>query len=513
MLYHSIVRWAQETPEKEAFRCLEESLTYADLDQRSTQLAHQLHDLGVSRGDRVGIFLNRCLDSATAVYGILKAGAAFVPLDPFAPASRNHFVIKDCQIKVLVSSDAQRRQLTSLFNEKPELQCIIGTSLDLPVHQIAELPEISTTPLATPGHPNDLAYIMYTSGTTGTPKGIMHTHFSGLSYAELSAEMYQVGKSDRIGNHSPLHFDISTFGYFTGPLSGATTVLCSDAHTKLPASLAQMIEGEQLTIWYSVPLALTQILQRGDLEKRDWSCLRWVLYGGEPFPVKHLQELMNHTPQAQWSNVYGPAEVNQCSYYHMTAAPADETPIPLGKIWDRTKALILDDDDNPTSHGEQGALLIQSDTMMQGYWNRPDLTECGFYTAEGGGKYYRTGDLVRLDAQGLLHFEGRKDRQIKTRGYRVELDEVEAALVRFPGMEEAAVFAIKTDQETILVAAIVSTSAAEDIEHRVLQHLKKLVPPYSIPSRFIYLKNLPRTPAGKVDHRALITQTENEITR
>lgn len=508
MLHHSVRKAAEKTPHKVAFRCMQESLTYQELLSRSTRLAYVLRELGIAHGDRVGIFLNRCLDSPAAVYGILEAGAAFVPLDPFAPASRNAFVLDDCGIKVVISNNSQRRQLAGLLKEAPDLNALVGTALNLsvPQHLVPNQAPLDSTS-ASRTDPHDLAYIMYTSGTTGTPKGIMHTHFSGLSYAQLSADVYGVRSEDRIGNHSPLHFDISTFAYFTGPLCGATTVLSTDAHTKLPSSLAQMIEDEKLTIWYSVPLALTQILQRGNLAERNWDNLRWVLYGGEPFPVKHLQTLMQHTPKATWSNVYGPAEVNQCTYHHLSSPPIGDTPIPLGQIWDRTKALVLNSKDQTVDQGEQGELLIHSDTMMQGYWKRPDLTERAFYHDASALKYYRTGDLVHTDEEGRLHFDGRKDRQIKTRGYRVELDEVEAALITCIDLTEAAVFAIKQDGETILVAAIVSSSTEELYEQMVIQHLKKLVPPYSIPARFVRMDKLPRTPAGKVDHQSLI---ENE---
>ena len=178
---------------------------------------------------------------------------------------------------------------------------------------------------------SDLAYIMYTSGSTGAPKGIMHTHHSGLSYAKLSTQVYDVKPSDRIANHAPLHFDISTFGYFSGPLASATTVIIPDAYTKLPASLSTLMEQEKISIWYSVPLALVQLLHNGVLEARDLSSLRWVLYGGENFMPKYIRSLMALWSNATFSNVYGPAEVNQCTFYHLNMPPESDGPIPIGK--------------------------------------------------------------------------------------------------------------------------------------------------------------------------------------
>ena len=163
----------------------------------------------------------------------------------------------------------------------------------------------------------DLAYIIFTSGSTGRPKGIMHSHFSALNYARLSANTYELEESDVLSNFSSLHFDMSTMDYLTVTYAGASAVIISEAYTKIPASLSRLMQDEAISIWYSVPFALIQLLQHGLLEQRDLSSLRWVLYGGEPFAPKHLKKLMDLWPHARFSNVYGPAEVNQCTYYHL----------------------------------------------------------------------------------------------------------------------------------------------------------------------------------------------------
>jgi acyl-coenzyme A synthetase/AMP-(fatty) acid ligase len=195
----------------------------------------------------------------------------------------------------------QIRSLYRVLEENISLEAVIGIDEKLPVNtvswevigQISESQSVSVRLLE-----DDLAYIMYTSGTTGTPKGIMHSHRSGLAYAKLSMDLYDVGPADILGNHSPLHFDISTMGYFTMPLAGGTTVLIPERHKLFPASLSQLMEQERLTIWYSVPLALIQLLQKGSLEDRKMDSLRWVLFGGEPFPAKHLRSLIRLWPKA-----------------------------------------------------------------------------------------------------------------------------------------------------------------------------------------------------------------------
>jgi acyl-coenzyme A synthetase/AMP-(fatty) acid ligase len=258
-------------------------------------LAFMLIELGVKRGDRVGIFLDPCLEAAISVYGIMSAGAVFVPLDANAPPARIAYVINDCRIRHIISGKKQSRSLNKVLEEDISLECVFGIDEKLSVTTVSwqEIDRINLSQTVSVRMlDDDLAYIMYTSGTTGTPKGIMHSHRSGLAYAALSRDLYSVGPGDILGNHSPLHFDISTMGYFTMPLAGATTVLIPESHKLFPASLSQMMEKERLTIWYSVPLALIHLLQRGGLENRNMDSLRWVLFGGEPFPAKHLRSLM-----------------------------------------------------------------------------------------------------------------------------------------------------------------------------------------------------------------------------
>lgn len=513
LLTQTIEKAAEAFPEKHAFRYNQQFYTYQDLLDKSNQLALHLRDQGVKKGDRIGIFMNRSLETALAVYGIMRAGAAFVPMDPYAPASRTQFLIQDCGLKHLISTPSQSKKLKDISFEGTRLQSIIG---------LEDHPALTTTNWETIfglpthwSHPrilsDDLAYIMYTSGTTGQPKGIMHSHYSGLSYAKLSSELYEVGPDDRLGNHAALHFDISTMGYFTMPYSAGTTVIVPEIHTKLPASLSQLIEKEKLTIWYSVPLALTQLLQKGVLEQRDLSALKWVLFGGEPFPAKHLNSLMKYWPEATFCNVYGPAEVNQCTYHHIKEFPNEAEAIPLGKIWDNTEGLILDEDDQAVPEGAIGELLIRSATRMKGYWSQPELTQKSLYHQKdknGNTKtFYRTGDLVKLNKNNDLLFFGRKDRQIKTRGYRVELDEVQEHLNSYPGIIEAAVYPVRVKEETQIFASVVLQETANFDDKKLSQFLKSLIPWYAVPTRFFQLKEIPRTAAGKTDHKQLQTNT------
>lgn len=511
---------AEREPDRDAFLCEKQSISYADLAIQTNQLANTLLASGVQSGDRVGILMPRCIESAIAVHGIMKSGAAFVPLDPHSPLDALAKLISFCEIKVVVTLGAPQTlglksaQLEQLSERCESLTWLIGADrLDARLESLSweEVRANSSKHPDVSLRHEDLAYIMFTSGSTGTPKGIMHTHSSGLSYARLSVSTYSVQPEDVIGGHSPLHFDMSTFGYFCGPLAGATTSLIPEAYTRLPASLSQLMEQHRISIWYSVPFALVQLHLYGVLEKRDLSNLRWIKYGGEPFSPDVLNELMQRLPQARFSNVYGPAEVNQCTFYHLPKNQplSTDTPVPIGRVWDETDGIVVDEDDEVVPMGQEGELLISSPTRMQGYWARPELNDRAFFrqpSDSGEAKvFYRTGDLVRVDGQGEFVFLGRKDRQIKVRGYRVELEAIEQALVSYPSIEDVGVFAIADASNVKHIYAAVSCHTAVDLnETDVKKHIAKQLPWYAIPQKIMVHATLPRTPTGKVDRNQLM---------
>jgi amino acid adenylation domain-containing protein len=508
-LLHEIAdEGAARAPDHEAFRFAGRALTYAALADRADRLAGVLAAHGVRPGDRVGVCLRKGLETAVAVYGILRAGAAFVPLDPRLPTARLEAVLRDAGVGVLVTHDALRGPVQALLAasaDRAGLRAVVG--LVDPVEGVdaasrADVEGARRAPPAVRWGPDDIAYLMYTSGSTGLPKGIVHTHASGLAYARAAADVYGLGPSDRLSGFPPLHFDQSTFDTFAGPLAGATTVLIPEAHMMMPASLSALVEAERLTVWYSVPHALTQLLLRGALDGRDVGALRWVLFGGEPFPTKHLAALMRRWPHARFSNVYGPAEVNHCTHHHVPAPPApDAEAIPIGPAWPAATCRVLDGD----QPGEPGELVVHTETMMRGYWNRSDLDARAFVRL-GGERFYRTGDLVREDADGAFWFLGRIDRQVKVRGYRVELDEVEAVLVGHPAVAEAAAYPVDNGASVRTVYATLSLRPGADAtEAEVRAHARAHLPAYAVPAHLTIADRFPRTTSGKIDRRALQT--------
>ncbi|MCH6255169.1 amino acid adenylation domain-containing protein [Puniceicoccaceae bacterium K14] len=521
LLHQSIAKHATERPSAIAFSCRDQIINYSQLHQKSSQLANCLRSIGVQNLDRIGIFMPKDIQMPVSTYGIMMAGGAYVPIDPNSKADRVEFILENCGIEILITSKTKLGIVKKVAeSQKTPLTTIIG----IPDDSLENLDSISwqsieshsVEPPQTNTREDDLAYVMYTSGSTGQPKGLMHTHRSGLAYAKHSAELYEVTPDDVLGNHAPLHFDISTFEFLTGPFVGAKSVLIPEEELMFPTTLAHFIERERLTFWYSVPLALVQLLTRSDLGEVDLSSLRWILFGGEPFPPKFLSELMKKIPQARFCNVYGPAEVNQCTYYHLPQNFEDTgKPIPIGHIWSGATALIVDENDTPVPTNHVGELLISSATMMHGYWARPDLNKKAFFFEEAlpefKQRYYRTGDLLKIDEHGILHFYGRKDRQVKIRGYRLELDEVEAAFTAQLEIEEA-VATILTDQEgeKEIVLAIILQESQTFETRKSLEIARSSLPHYGLPSRIEVLQDFPRTPTGKPDRIAIASKLQEK---
>lgn len=521
LLPQLLERAARKYPEYDAFRFLDQSISYSELDDASTRLAGCLQELGVIRGDRVAIYLNKSLECAIAIYGVLKAGAAYVPLDPGAPASRHCLIIREGGISYLISHDARERQVRQLVDQcGSALKAVVGLSCD----SIGRVKTVSwetigdrkAMPVDCRGRTgDDVAYIMYTSGSTGAPKGIVHTHHSGLSYALMAAELYELTPADRLSNLPPLHFDQSIFDYFSGPAVGACTVIISEAYARLPASLSELMEREKLTVWYSVPFALVQLLLHGVLEQRDLSSLRRVLFGGEPFPTKYLARLASLWPHARFCNVYGPAEVNQCTFHFLPSyVECDQPAVPIGKECPNVELLIVDELDRPVEDGQQGELLVRTPTMMRGYFQRPDLDAEAFFFRENSGgisdRFYRTGDLV-INRGGDLYFLGRSDRQVKLRGYRVELDEVEAVFDKHPEVEQsAACITSKSDQHPTLKLAVCRQADSRCSESELRRHAAHLLPAYAVPDIIHFVDEFPRTSSGKIDRNRLCALFENQ---
>lgn len=514
LLHHLIEDAAAASPEHTAFTFRDDSLSYRELCEQAGSLASALRSAGVARGDRVGIVAGKGLKNPVAVYGVSMAGAVYVPIDPNLPAGRAAFIIEDCGIDVVITESRRSRLLNELHQRGVDLSLVVDGGEDHPYENVT-WDDVAVHPSPPPDSTLtelDVCYILYTSGSTGTPKGIAHTHRSALSWANVSAHSYALSAEDRISNCGPLHFDQSTLDYFSSARAGATTVIVPEERMIMAASLVELIESTRITVLYTVPTTLVRMAVPELLDGRNLESLRLVLFGGEPMPSKHLQTLMSRLPQADFFNIYGPTEVNGVTHQHVGSAPeAGDPPPPIGKPYDNVELLIADEAGTPVDPGDVGELYVKTPTMMAGYWNRTELTSSALFLRPREGLeeevYHKTGDLVQATADGTLEFHGRRDRQIKTRGFRVELDEVETALLSHPDVIESAVYPTDTEDSGVLLHASVVLKTGSSIQtDSVIQHLRAQLPGYAVPQSLTVHDDFPRTLSGKIDRLALDAQ-------
>ncbi|MEP3481328.1 MAG: amino acid adenylation domain-containing protein [Fuerstiella sp.] len=520
LLHQNLEQAAERAPDKVALRCADHAMTYAELDRASSQLANLLIRSGVKPADTIGIRLTLSTASVVAVYGVLKAGAIYLPIDSDLPVQQTCEILRANDVRTLITFNLNKLTSDQIATQAPLVSTLVGPEKHDPEEHDPEehadslrvIPwstiETSPTCPSVARLPSDSAYIISTSGSTGDPKGILHTHSSGQRYAELTVDEYALNTDDVIASPSPLHFDMSTFGIFAGILAGATVVIVPPAYARLSASLSTLIERERITIWYSVPFALMQLLERGNLQDRDCESLRWVVFAGEGFPTKPLNRLRKTWPFAAFSNAYGPAETNVCTVYNIPPINGQlqpkmfETNVPIGKPWGDNRAFVLAKDGHPTPPGECGELVIHTQTMMNRYVNGQTDDENTFWIDHiSGDRFYRTGDFVRVNQFGEYNFQGRIDRQTKVRGHRIELDAIETAILRHPSVQECSVTSVKTDESAELSATLtIIQNATHEISSGDIQRwLSQKLPAYCIPPTVRIADHLPRTSTGKID--------------
>jgi amino acid adenylation domain-containing protein len=502
---------AKAYPEKPAVWARGKSITYRELEERSNQLAHLLRKQGVEKGDRVGLFFPKAVESVVSMLGVLKAGGVYVPLDPQAPADRIGYIISNCGIRVLITNVERRQALTGETLDALEC-CILTDQVDssadasgnvIPWSRLSDFPANHAPKVDL--IETDLAYILYTSGSTGRPKGVMLSHQNALTFVEWCAEEFQIRSEDRLSNHAPLHFDLSVFDVYNALEAGATVYLITEDLALFPTSLASFIETQGITVWYSVPSALMLLLLHARLTQEKLKSLRIILFAGEVFPMKYLRQLAEMAPAAELYNLYGPTETNVCTYYKVERERlASLEKLPIGIACANTEAFAITDDGRRAVTGESGELYVRGPAVTYGYWADPEKTQNmvvpNRFQHHFDEKMYRTGDLVTVGEDGNYYFVGRRDSMIKSRGYRIELGEIESALLSHPGVREAAVLAVPDEIVGNRLRAVVAIHVADSLKPVELQqHCATRVPKYMIPEFIELCEELPKTSTGKID--------------
>jgi len=523
LLQHLLRDSAARAAERPAVAVGEQFLTYTQLDTLSNQVARALLAQGVAPGDRVGILAPKSAASVVSQFGVLKAGACYVPLDPKSPASRLAVIMADSGITVVLADQATAQQAAAMAGSVPQLRAVVvtgphwGRAAAAGPEPGAAAPGPAVVPwdavLAEPAAAldaeaavdTDLAYILYTSGSTGTPKGVMISHRASLTFVEWAAACTGLGEQDRVSSPAPLHFDLSVFDVFAACKAAACMVVVPEMTAIFPARLAQWLEREQISVWYSVPSVLTMLVTRGNLRGFDLSRLRAVIFAGEVFPAKYLTQLMAELPGARYLNWYGPTETNVCTWYEVPPGSELTAPVPIGKGCANTDVFAVTSEGHRVGKpGEEGELYARGSGLMSGYWGDPDKTRRMLVSNPFQAAYdepaYRTGDLVTLDDEGNYVFLGRRDGMVKTRGYRVELGEVETALYAHPAIREAVVLPVPDDLLGNRLRAVICADGPGGLtREEVLDHCRRRVPSYMVPDVVEFCEVLPRTSTGKVD--------------
>jgi amino acid adenylation domain-containing protein len=493
---------AQQFPDKIAIQFYSVNLTYNSLYESSNKLAKILIDNNIQTGDVVALALDRSPEMVISLLAILKSGAAYVPLDPEYPKDRIEFMLEDSAAKILLTSKKYHNHFNAHATE-----LLIEDALEKFGSYTAEEPEITL-------NGDDLAYILYTSGSTGKPKGVQIRHFNLVNFLLSMQKEPGIGADDKLLAVTTISFDIAGLELYLPLITGAQLVLTNSETAKDGRLLLDIVKAEQITFMQATPYTWRMMLEAGWNERLPLK----ILCGGEALP-KDLVGKLIPVVSSLW-NMYGPTETTIWSTLKLIETDEEIT---IGKPIDNTQVYILDEKLNTLTDGTIGEIFIAGDGVAKGYLNRPDLTAGRFiddpFAKEPGSKMYGTGDLGKFKANGDIQCLGRIDHQVKVRGYRIELEEIEHGLLTQPDIKEAVVIAREdTPGDPRLVAYVVLASGTEtsDLKSQTYnwhQALMAILPEYMVPDDFVLMASIPITPNGKIDRKALPKPDYNLINR
>lgn len=506
----------------------EHTLTWAEYESRSAALARALIESGVEPGDRVAVMAFTSRWTYVAAHAAVRARAVFVPVDPMSPPAAQYQVLANCRPAALIAGHLPLGRLQRLLADPesvldpaplvdiPTWLCdptptagaaAPAITLPMPERIVGSVDAVIDSPGAAPlpePEPDDPAYLIHTSGSTGVPKGILHSHRSAMAYATRAAKHRELTEQDRVAGMAPFHFDTSTFELWAAPVAASAVVVIPETHMRMPASFAELTATTRTSVWYGVSSFFQQLTERGALERYDHSAVRLVMFCGEPYPAASLARFMKAVPHARFENIYGPAEVNECTAYRLPARPEPDTDVPIGSPWDGVTARLMNDDGTPSGPGTPGELWIDAPTRMMGYWNNPAATAERFHTVDGV-TWCRTGDLCTTDGDGNFVFLGRIDNQVKVRGARIELEGVESVLGDAPGVLHAVVGPGGDDRG--LVASIVAEPGVAPDERELRRYCSSRLAALAVPERFRVVTSFPLTQSGKIDRTTVRRET------
>lgn len=473
-----------------------DSITIGELWARAGAVAGALVRIGVLPGDRVALVAEKSIDAITALFGALVAGAVYVPLAPHWPRGRLDAALNHCDARVVIACNDVGSPGPVIVDQRS------GRSVSWP-DALRCSPDLAGGAEIDPADP---ACILYTSGSTGLPKGVTISHRAVGVFVNWTAEAFGIGPDDRLLCPAPLGFDLSTLDVFNIARSGSTCVVVPETALWIPRFLLRSARELAVTVWYSVPSILSRMLDDGGLEREPLESLRTLLFAGEVMPAPVAARLRRTQPRAELCNLYGPTETNVVTWFRLPDEVDPERPIPIGCPCPYARVRLEPVGAIPSERGETGHLLVSGDSLMTGYWGQPEETAAAFLPVEEAGhvvRYYRTGDRVTIGADGIVQFHGRVDRQVKRRGFRIELGEIEAALACSPDVSEAAVTAQGESGATVIRAFVLLRHGVAPSTMALRAHCARILPPHVLPDEFVILETMPRGSRGKIDYEAL----------
>jgi amino acid adenylation domain-containing protein len=473
-------------------------ILFAELDRLAGRAAAKLRRLGVEPGARVGLGLRRSADAVAAIHGVLRAGAAWVPIDPDAPVERNAEILADCEVALTLVEQRSAESLAGAVARtafpsaiEPIGEGVVGRAL------AAWAAGADGRPVSPPRRaPLDTACVFYTSGTTGHPKGWRMSHRAIADFAGWVARRFEVGEHDAFASQAPFHFAMSVLDVFASAVTGARIVLVPDEVRPFPRRVAEILAGERTTILFATPAFLSGIASLDDLESFDLGALRWIPFGGEVAPAPMLRDLRRRLPHPRYVHCWGSTETNVAVTYELASDEPLDAPPPIGRPSPHYEARVVAADGTCARPGTIGELQLRSAGLPTGYWKRAELDAERFVVDPDGAPWFRTGDLVVELPSGDLRYAGRLGRMVKIRGHRVEPGEVEARLYAHPAVAEVGVVAFEDDLGLHLVAHV-RGQRVPVVELKRFCAVK--LPAYMIPERFVFHEAMPRTPRGKLD--------------
>lgn len=487
---------AEKFTDKTAFEDQNGEISFKELREKSVILGSALlKSCKTGRKNPIIVFLPKGINSIISFMGIMYSGSPYAPVNYTAPLARIEKIAENLKPSAIITDSEGREKLGSLgldtkileFNSLLEIPCDKDMVFDA-IHKVCDL---------------DPSYIMHTSGSTGVPKGVTISNRGVMDYAEWIEETFGINDTDIIGLNSPFHFDNSIFDVYTTLQTGAKTVIIPEVLFMYPDKLMEFVAEKEISCIFWVPTVMISVANSGILETIKLPKMKNVLFAGEVMPNKQLNIWRKALPDCVYTNMYGPTETNVCTYYIVDREFGDSDPLPIGKACENLKVILLNDENKICEQGEQGEICIGTSGRSLEYWNAPELSAKVFVQNPVNTKYhdkiYRTGDLGYIGEDGNIMFMGRRDSQIKLRGNRIEMGDIEVAAASIDNVESACALFDADKQEIVLFIE----TAAEINARKFKMEIKKYVPAYMTPARIVTMEKFPHTPSGKIDRVGL----------